>query len=370
MNRQTTNEILMVRPAAFHFNAQTANSNRFQIESQSLSDEEVASKALAEFDGLAKQLERAGVRVNVLQDTWSLAATCARGENGLGQGVLGENGQNSPNSLSQNSLSQNSPNSLNQAPAKPPVPYFQDPTPDSIFPNNWFVTLGNSRLFLSSMQADNRHLERLKFLPSLLELLGQPKAGANASAASAAQPLELLDFACYRPQGRFLEGTGVLILDRVRKIAYACLSPRCDALLVSRFCDAYGYRAHTFCAQFKGAAIYHSNVMMAIGSHFAHICLEAVDEQDRAPLREKLAQSHEINELSLAQIELFAGNVLELQNAQGQPLLAMSTSAWQSFSPDQKRKLESRHELVIASIPTIQSYGGGGVRCMIAEIFG
>jgi hypothetical protein len=231
-------------------------------------------------------------------------------------------------------------------------------TPDSIFPNNWLSLHPNGQVLLYPMCAPNRRLERR---PDILAALGQYF-----------EVHETLDLSAAEQEGRFLEGTGSIIFDHEHRVAYAGLSPRTDAELFQQVCAQLAYRPITFHAEDKqGHAIYHTNVMMCVGAQFAVVCLESIpDAAERAAVVESLTVTgHEIVDISLDQVAQFAGNMLTLQPATGTQLLALSQSAFDALTPAQRTVLGHYCELVPLPIPTIETIGGGSVRCMLAEVF-
>lgn len=231
-------------------------------------------------------------------------------------------------------------------------------TPDSVFPNNWLTLHPDGRVLLYPMCAPNRRLERR---PDILAALGQSFTIR-----------EVVDLSGSEQEERFLEGTGSILFDHVHKVAYACLSPRTDAALFEKVCARLAYRPVAFYAtDAQGHAIYHTNVMMCIGAHFAVVCLESIrDAVEQAAVVKSLRETrHHIVEITLGQVAHFAGNMLTLQPAQGPELLAMSQSAFDALEPAQRDILSQFCELVPLAIPTIETIGGGSVRCMLAEVF-
>ena len=228
-------------------------------------------------------------------------------------------------------------------------------TPDSIFPNNCFSTHGDT-LVLYPMCAPNRRLEREK-LRAALEKYDFTR---------------LVDLTAFESVNKFLEGTGSLVLDRENLIAYACISPRTDATLVEQWADTMGYTPVMFSASdFGGTAIYHTNVMMHIGSGYAVVCLDAVDDAaQRSMLSDTISKSgKETIIISMEQMNQFAGNMLQLHNDKGEDLLVMSRSALMSLTRLQIEALEKYTRILAPEIPIIETVGGGSARCMIAEIF-
>lgn len=230
-------------------------------------------------------------------------------------------------------------------------------TPDSIFPNNWISFHAEKTAILYPLFAPNRREER--------------KVGVIKSLTDAFQIKRLLNWTQYEHDGNYLEGTGSLVLDRERQIAYACLSPRTSHMLVQKFCREMNYRPVIFEAEDEnGLAIYHTNVMMCVGNTFAVACLECIpDVNDRSMLVTELENSgKEIIEISFAQMKHFAGNMLQVQNKLAKKYLVMSTRAYQSLDRQQIDRLNHHNEIVHADLATIEHYGGGGARCMLAEI--
>jgi hypothetical protein len=299
---QCASTVLMIRPARFGANPETANSNRFQ---QDGADATAAERARVEFDGLVAQLRRAGVEVIVADDT--------------------------------------------PEPAKP----------DACFPNNWVSFHADGSAVLYPMMAPSRRAERR---PELLETLAE--SGFVISRTIDLSPLEA--------RGEFLEGTGSLVLDRCHRVAYACRSPRTTRGALAAFAARLGHRIVVFDALGPGGApAYHTNVVMAIGEGFALVCAAAIpDARQRARVLSELARAgHEPHEISVAEMHGFAGNLLALRGADGRQVIAGSHTAWAEMQPATRARLESLGHIVSAPIATIERYGGGSVRCMIAEVF-
>ncbi|GAB3823735.1 citrulline utilization hydrolase CtlX [Hymenobacter jeollabukensis] len=295
--------VLLVRPASFGYNAETAVTNHFQQTPAGLDAAAGQQQALAEFDAAVATLRAHGLEVLVFDDT--------------------------------------------AAPAKP----------DAVFPNNWLTLHPDGRALLYPMCAPNRRAERR---PDILAALGRQF-----------QLREIIDFSPYEAEGRYLEGTGSLIFDHARRVAYAALSPRTDARLLAEVAALLGYHSLAFHAvDGQGQAIYHTNVMMCLGPGFAVICLESLpDAAERAAVVAELeAGGHEIVDITLAQVARFAGNMLALESAAGQPLLVMSQSAHDALTPAQREQLQRHAELLPLCIPTIETLGGGSARCMLAEV--
>ena len=295
----------MIRPVRFAGNPQTAESNRFQQESGGASADSIQALALVEFDGLVQALTQAGVRVHVFSDT--------------------------------------------------PEPH----TPDSIFPNNWVSFHADGTVVLYPMLAPNRRLERRM---DVIEALSA-QAGFHIT--------RTVDLTYREEAQKFLEGTGSLVLDRRNRIAYACLGPRTDMDVLGEFAQRLDYEVVAFEAfDASGAAIYHTNVLMSVGDRFAAVCGECIEASHRAAVIDTLRNGgRTVIELSFAQMNRFAGNMLELRSQSGNALVVMSESARTSLTAEQVNTLEAAAgSIVSAPIPVIEQLGGGSVRCMIAEV--
>ncbi len=230
-------------------------------------------------------------------------------------------------------------------------------TPDSIFPNNWVSFHQDGNVFLYPMMAENRRLERREDIIMQLE---------DEFAIR-----HIIDLSRFEHEGKFLEGTGSMVLDRENKIAYACLSPRTDKEVLDLFCSQSGYTAVLFHAvDQNGMDIYHTNVLMCIGSSFAVICLDSIkDETEKQSVLSSFKSTQkQVIAISFDQMNHFAGNMLEVHDQLGESLLVMSKSAWDSLTYEQKAILSSFSKPVYADISTIENNGGGSARCMIAEV--
>lgn len=234
-----------------------------------------------------------------------------------------------------------------------PEPY----TPDSIFPNNWISFHEEGTVCLYPMYAANRRQERK---PGVLQAIGR-KFHIDAT----------LDFSGYENETLFLEGTGSMVLDREKKIAYACLSPRTDIQVLLDFCKKMDYTPEIFTAvDAADRLIYHTNVMMCVADRYVVVCLDSVkNEKERAHLQATIQSSVKmIIPITLDQMNHFAGNMLQVNNAKGEKLLVMSSQAFQSLTHEQKQQLESFNRILHAPLTTIEANGGGSARCMLAEI--
>ncbi len=230
--------------------------------------------------------------------------------------------------------------------------------PDSIFPNNWVSFHADGTVVLYPMLAPNRRLERRM---DVLQYLS----------AQGLRIQQTIDLTAHEADDKYLEGTGSLVLDRAHRIAYACISPRTDLDVLGDFAQRLDYELVTFdAADAGGVPIYHTNVLMCIGTRFAVLCTEAIAAHEQAAVLHALRSTgHEVIEITLAQLQCFAGNMLELQTPQGL-CVALSQSAFDSLSTAQRKQLQAlAGPLVVAAIPTIETLGGGSVRCMLAEVF-
>ena len=301
---QTASAVLMIRPVRFESNPHTAASNKFQGKNRS-SPEQQQIDAAVEFDGLRAALESSGIQVIQIDDT-------------------------------------------------------EEPhTPDAIFPNNWVSFHADGTVVLYPMEAPNRRTERRADIIDRL------------STEYGFQVREVLDLSAHEDDGQYLEGTGSLVLDRVNRIAYACLSTRTHLDALGDFAQRMNYKVVAFEAVDRdGAPIYHTNVLMNVGETLAVICDEAIPRQEQREAVEKSLKEtgHEVVSLSFGQMESFAGNMLELQSASGEKIIAMSEQARRSLSRSQLKTIEANAKIVSAPIDQIESSAGGSVRCMLAEV--
>ena len=298
----------MIEPVAFGFNEGTAVNNFFQQPNDQPADQ-IQQLALKEFTSMVYLLRERGIHVYVIKDT--------------------------------------------------PEPH----TPDSIFPNNPISFLNDGRVVLYPMFAENRRYERQKNILHKLMEQGVVIKG-------------IVDFTHHELHYRFLEGTGSMVLDHENKIAYAALSERTDRTLFELFCSQFGYQPYSFYAyQSVGSQrlpVYHTNVMMCVADKYVVVCIECIDKPDeRGELKSAFVSTgKEIVEITEKQMHCFAGNMLQLRNSEGNMLLVLSESAYKALDQQQIQQLETYNELIVIPVPTIEKYGGGGVRCMMLEVFG
>ncbi|NRT15084.1 hypothetical protein HNP99_001431 [Flavobacterium sp. 28A] len=306
--KQTTNSILMIRPVAFRMNEQTAVNNYYQKVLDGLLPATVNAKAQQEFDDFANKLRAVGVDVTVVDDT------------------------------------------------------LNPDTPDSIFPNNWVSFHENGDVALYPMFAENRRVERREEILDELE-----EKGFKIDT--------IVDYTSAEEDGFFLEGTGSLLLDRANEKAYCALSPRADEELFIEFCEDFDYAPVVFEAfqtvDGERKLIYHTNVMMCLGETFAVICAECIDDKkERKMVLDNLKDDgKEVILITEAQVNNFAGNMLEVRGAADKRYLVMSAAAHTSLTAKQIEQLEKHATILSSSLDTIEACGGGSARCMMAEIF-
>jgi hypothetical protein len=232
--------------------------------------------------------------------------------------------------------------------------------PDEVYPNNWVSTHADGTAVLYPMMAWNRRPERRV---DILDELQQRGDGYRID--------RIIDLTKLENEGAFLEGTGSLVLDRMNRVGYACLSPRTHTRALREFARRLDYSIVVFEAKDRnGFPIYHTNVMLALGERFAAVCLAAIPkiEQRYRVLRRLEKSNRTVIELSLAQLHAFAGNLIELRGAAGS-VIALSRRAFESLDPAQRDALSACGTIATAGIDTIETHGGGSVRCMLAEIF-
>ena len=180
------------------------------------------------------------------------------------------------------------------------------------------------------------------------------------------------DWSEYEAEGRFLEGTGSMVMDHDNKMIFAAVSERTNLSVLEKYAATNGYQAIAFLATDKdGYPVYHTNVVMALGSGFCILCEEAIEEEWELIAVRQLLEStgHTIIPITREQMHSFAGNMLEVKNSKGENILILSQTAFDSLRKEQKKMLEAYAELLPIAVPTIEQVEGGSVRCMMAEIF-
>ncbi|WP_342620459.1 arginine deiminase-related protein [Rhodoferax sp. GW822-FHT02A01] len=231
----------------------------------------------------------------------------------------------------------------------------QDRTPDSVFPNNWFSTHAGGHVALYPMYSPNRRRERRA---DVIELL---KARYRVQ--------DVIDYSGLEPDGLFLEGTGAMVLDHIDRVAYTVQSNRANPIALERFATHFNYEPMSFEAfDEKGNAVYHTNVLMCIGTAFAMVGFELIpDAVRRTEIKTRLQNTgRNVIDLSAYQIGEFAGNALELNGSSGR-ILAISSRALASLSSEQVEVIEKSATIIPLQVPTIE-LAGGSVRCMLAGI--
>ncbi len=297
----------MIRPVRFRMNDQTAVNNYFQ-EELDLKNSQINAKAQEEFDTFVRVLRNAGIEVIVVDDS------------------------------------------------------IENDTPDSVFPNNWVSFHENGIAAIYPMFAENRRAERREDIFTTLE-----NAGFKID--------NIVDYTAAEEDGLFLEGTGSLVLDRVNRKAYCALSPRADEELVIEFCEDFEYTPVIFTAyqsvNGERMPIYHTNVMMCLSEDFAVICLDCIDDKkERKNVVDHLqSDGKEIISITEAQVHAFAGNMLQLVGKSEKRYLVMSKTAKDVLTLQQINKINKFCEILSSDIQTIETCGGGSVRCMMAEVF-
>ena len=306
-NKQITNTVLMIEPVSFGYNYQTAKNNFFQ-QNDSVSVESIQEKAKEEFRNMVEKLRKFGINVLVVKDTE------------------------------------------------------QPHTPDSIFPNNWISFHSDGKVVLYPMYAENRRVERREDILDSIE-----KEGFIIN--------EIIDYSRAEEEDIFLEGTGSMVLDRTNEIAYAAISERTNEELFIEFCEDLEFSPVVFHStqekNGKRYPVYHTNVMMSVAEDFAIICKESIQDVKERKLVIDFLQTtkKEVIIISEEQMNHFLLNNLQLENDKKERFLVMSNTAYQSLNAGQINAINKYSQILVFDIPTIEKYGGGGVRCMLAEIF-
>lgn len=230
--------------------------------------------------------------------------------------------------------------------------------PDAIFPNNWFSTHRDGTVVTYPMFSKLRRKERSK---SIIRKISK-KFGINKK----------VQLEAFEKVNLYLEGTGSMVLDRKNRIAYVCKSPRSNKLVLKQFCKCLNYKPVFFKAiDKKQQPIYHTNVMMSVGADFVFLCKHALKrKKDEKKLMSEFKKTgKEVIEISYKQMVSFGCNVLQVKDSKGKPVLLMSETAYRSLKRKQLRKLEPKTKILHCPIDVVEYYGGGSLRCMIAEIF-
>jgi len=297
MTRQSTRHQLLIEPAEFHFNPETAQTNPYQHEDGVL-PEDVLAKGLAEFRAYRDNLVANGVYVTTMK------------------GIKG--------------------------------------CPDHIF-CNWVSTHDDGSMVLYPMMTKSRQMERT---PDMVAWLSRYYSLKH-------------DLRAFENNGSFLEATGSLVLDRVNRVAYCGLSDRTTPGLAEEWARLMDYKLVMFeTSPHHGVPVYHTDLVMFIGTKVAGICLDAIKEADRDRVHQAIKATHDVVVFSDDQMERFACNSLEVLGDDNQPMLAISQNAFDSLRPEQISQLSRYFTRFLSTpIPTIEKYGGGSARCMIQELF-
>ncbi|MDA0757107.1 MAG: arginine deiminase-related protein [Bacteroidetes bacterium] len=299
--------VLMVRPSCFRVNNETLKNNFFQSKINDISNDSILNQAIMEFDSLVEKIKASGIKVFVYQDN------------------------------------------------------LKHDTPDSIFPNNWISFHQNKTIAIYPMFANNRRLERNEDVIVFLE-----KNNIEIN--------EVVDYSEAEHNNLFLEGTGSMVLDRINNKAYCSLSERTNENLIDEFCNDFKFIPIIFnsfhTVDSKRQVIYHTNVMMCVAEKYVIICLDSIDNvQERKKVIQSLEDDNkELIIISENQLSSFAGNMIELK-VNNDSIIIMSQNAYESLDDAQIKKISKYSEIISSSVDTIEKYGGGSVRCMIAEIF-
>lgn len=307
--QQITDTILMVRPAAFRMNEQTKVNNFFQEELDlDLQEAQINERAQEEFDAFVEKLRSVGVNVIVHQDKK------------------------------------------------------ENDTPDSIYPNNWISFHQSGNIAVYPMFAENRRRERNEEVLKLIESDGY-------------RIDDVVDYTSAEEDDLFLEGTGSLILDRVNRKAYCALSDRADEDLVIEFCEDFEYTPVIFTAYHtvdgKREIVYHTNILMCVGTTFVVICLDTIDDKkEKKNIVQHFKQDNkEVIAITEEQMNQFAGNMLQVVGADGKTYLVMSEAARNSLTEAQVKTIEKHTNILSSDLHIIETLGGGSARCMMAEVF-
>ena len=226
--------------------------------------------------------------------------------------------------------------------------------PDHIFPN-WFITFDDKTMQIFSMMAPNRREEKKSYMIQHLK-----------------ETYELTDDMSHLEEKEiFLESTSSMVFDRVNRIVYAGLSPRTNAVQLIIWCRKNNYELVLFETEsHTGSPIYHTDVLMFVGTDIIGICFDVIKAEHRDYVKEKVNTFHKVIELTSEQVENFCGNAIEAKNNNNELFLIISSAAYKALNQNQKEKLlESYKDIIHSDIPTIEKYGGGSARCMLTELF-
>ena len=305
MDTQVTSQLLMVRPANFSSNKETIETNKFQNDITPDLKNNIQAQALSEFDKMVKLLRDHEISVIDIDDIKELENT------------------------------------------------------DAVFPNNWVSFHQDNTVVLYPMMARSRRTEKRY---DILEYLTKYQSFKID---------RVIDMSYLEEENLFLEGTGSMIFDRVNKTVFACKSSRTSLEALEIFCRDMGYNPIVFEAIIDNYPIYHTNVMMSLGKKTAFLCSESIkDEADNLLIKNYFKDLEKnIIEISPQQMNNFAGNVIEVENTKGESHIIMSEKAYQALDHKQLDSINSASNIIAIPLETIERYGGGSARCMVAEIF-
>lgn len=305
---QSTNTILMIKPIDFSFNEQTAIDNEFQNKPKE-EQNIINQKANLEFDNMVKILRENGINILVLDKK-----------------LEGYN------------------------------------VPDAVFPNNWISTEKDGTIITYPMATPNRRAEK-NYLSEVERLFTENNLLIK----------NIINIGKTTENEKFLEGTGSLIFDHSERIVYVSKSIRSNVEQLKNFMDVRNYKKSVVFSSVSSndKPIYHTNVVMSIGTKFAVICLESIkDAKERKRVKESLEKHHQVIEITLEQMEKsFCGNILEVKNNSDESIIVMSKKAFDGFTPEQKEILSNFGKILPINLETIENIGGGSARCMMAEVF-
>ena len=305
MDTQVTSQLLMVRPANFSSNKETIATNKFQNDITADSKNNIETQALNEFDKMVKLLKDHEISVIEIDDIKELENT------------------------------------------------------DAVFPNNWVSFHQDNTVVLYPMMARSRRSEKRY---DILEYLSKYQSFKID---------RIIDMSYLEEENIFLEGTGSMVFDRVNKTVFACKSSRTSLEALEIFCRDMGYNPIVFDAIIDNYPIYHTNVMMSLGKKTAFLCSESIKDKADNLLIKNYFKDLEKNiiEISPQQMNNFAGNVIEVENTKGVSHVIMSVSAYQALDHKQLDSINRASNIIAIPLETIERYGGGSARCMVAEIF-
>lgn len=301
--RTIANAVIMVPPIDFAFNIETSKDNEFQTQLK-IPDEQIKLKAFNEFNNAVEVLRSIGIHVTVMDYQQSEIVT-----------------------------------------------------PDAVFPNNWFLTTTHGELYLFPMANINR---RQEIRPNILmKKLDQERF----------EILELHTRDDLMSPTAFLEGTGAMVIDHENSAVYSALSARCNKHLLQLYAKSLSLNKVIYfdTKMSSGAPVYHTNVMMAIGDKFAVICDEVIDDDVRSEVLASLAKTKDLVCITEHQMTQFCGNILQLANENDEKFILLSSCAFEAFTDSQLSKLERYGKLIPINVETIETIGGGSIRCMLAE---